>query len=375
MSRQLLRVLSGQIKVGHPLPFAVRDETGKLLLARGQMVENGWQLDQLMSRGLYADVEDVKAAHAGHGGDDRQRAAATLFDLWEQAIWRLDRLLKSVAEPGFPQRCGELAQQLQQLIERDTDIAIYIAVRQDGRRLQHYGLTHTLHCALLCHLLATRLGWPEARAATLVQAALTMNLAVVELQGRIAVQGRMTAEQKEQMHAHPERGAALLAEAGVSDAEWLQAVREHHEHTGGGGYPSGMAAPCEAAVLLRMTDVFMAKISAREGRPALPVQEAARHLFAESQGDARAATLIKELGIYPPGDFVKLQSGELAVVLRRGAKANAPLVAAITDRTGMPTVQTNRRDTTQPGLAVAGPARDKNLVLRVPAERLYGLVH
>ena len=117
----------------------------------------------------------------------------------------------------------------------------------------------------------------------------------------------------------------------------------------------------------------MAKISPRTDRPPMPIQEAERQLFAETGGSAIAAAVIKEFGIYPPGDFVQLKSGELAVVVRRGAAVNTPTAAAITDRKGMPIVGTTMRDTARPEFAVAGASPDQKLVLRVPPERLFGL--
>ena len=68
-----------------------------------------------------------------------------------------------------------------------------------------------------------------------------------------------------------------------------------------------------------------------------------------------------------------LKSGELAVVVRRGATAMLPEVAAITDRSGTPIVAAPRRDTSRPEYAIVGPAPDKRLALRVAPERFYGL--
>ena len=111
----------------------------------------------------------------------------------------------------------------------------------------------------------------------------------------------------------------------------------------------------------------------RAHRPAMLVQDAARELFAEEGGSAFAAALVKEFGLHPPGDVVQLKSGERAVVLRRGATVGTPLVAAITNRSGMPIVQTVRRDTSRSEFAIAGAVRDQRFVLRMPPERLFGL--
>ncbi|MFN7369254.1 MAG: hypothetical protein ACK5SG_03355, partial [Burkholderiales bacterium] len=61
-----------------------------------------------------------------------------------------------------------------------------------------------------------------------------------------------------------------------------------------------------------------------------------------SEGDGGhnpiATILIKEIGIYPPGSFVKLANGETAIVVRRGEAANSPVVAALSSGSGIPYV-------------------------------------
>lgn len=370
----LLKLIPGQIVLGMPLPFGVRDEHGQLLLARGHLIATEAQLAALLARGIYADAVEVDAAKSGRS-EKVETKRLTMFDLWDQAIWRLDRLLKGIdQEPGFAQRCDEFAGQMMGLVDRDPDIAIYLSVRKDERRLAHYGLTHALHCAVVCQLMGARSGWPVERIRTLVKSALTMNLAIVELQGRYAVHGRLSEEQMAEIRKHPAQAVERLQAAGVDDAEWLQTVLQHHERPGGGGYPSDLAEVSEGANVLRLADVFMAKISPRASRPAIPIQDAARQMYSESKASPAAAAIIKEYGVYPPGNFVRLASGELAIVIRRGATALTPVAAAITDKTGAPTIHTKQRDTSQPAHAIKGIEPSSPLLLRVPPERLYGLV-
>ena len=373
MAIDLLRLVTDQLKVGQPLPFGVRDDSGKLLLARGRMVENETQLQVLLARGLYVDHDDPQPGETEPGADGVVRKP-TLFDLWKQTTARLDVLLCGIDKPGFPQRCDTFASQLMALIARDPDIGIYHSVRQDPNRLSLYGLSHALHCALVGQLAATRVGWAPERVQTLVKAALTMNLSIVDVQGRFATMGRLTDGQRAQIRAHPQNAVDRLQQAGVSDSEWLAAVLEHHERPGGGGYPHDLQQTGEMADLLRMADVFMAKISPRTERPALPILDAARQMFAEAKGSPMAAAIIKEYGIYPPGNFVQLASGEMAVVIRRGATAHTPVAAAVTDNHGIPIVRTVKRDTAQPAFAIKSLIANNKTLLRVPPERVYGLV-
>src|SRR5438046_3398422 len=379
---QLVKLVPSMVRLGEPLPWDIRDDQGKLLLSRAHVINDATHLQTLLERGAYVNAEEAKAyamamakAAAAKRAESEPQRAVSLFALWERALWQLDRLLRGAQEePGFPARAEELARHVMSLTERDTDIAIYRAVRQDPKRLSIYGLAHATHCAMVCMLMARRMGWDEDKVLTLMKAALTMNIATLDLQGKLAVQGvPPTPGQSAILAEHPTKGAEMLRAAGVTDEAWLQAVAQHHERTDGSGYPAKISEPSELAQALRHVDVFMAKISPRTIRPTVPVQQAARELFQQDKGGQMAAAIIKEFGIYPPGDFVKLKSGEQAVVVRRGASATTPLAASITDRKGMPVVTSTVRDTAKPEFAVVAPISDKGLVLRVPPERLYGL--
>jgi len=107
-------------------------------------------------------------------------------------------------------------------------------------------------------------------------------------------------------------------------------------------------------------------------RPALSPQAAVRQLYQEDQGGPLSTAVIKELGIYPPGDFVRLASGELGIVVQRTANARAPIVASITDTAGHPVPHTVRHDTAQPEFAIKATASDKVMLMRLPPERLFG---
>ena len=370
----LLRLVRNQVKLGQPLPWGVRDAAGHLLLARGQMIENELQLEQLLERGASVDIEEVRAAAAAAKAEAEARRPSSLFDQWEQTLWQLDRALRSTAEAGFAGRIQALADHIVALTQRDIDIAIYLTVRQDPKRLSIYALAHSVHCAMVAWMMARRLGWEEAATMTLIKASLTMNIAILELQGRLAAQGvPPTPTQLAQIQPHPLNSAQMLRDAGVQEAAWLETVEQHHEQPDGAGYPRGLREIVEPAHALRLIDLFMAKLAPRADRAPLAVQQAAKQLFQDDAGGTFAAAIIKEFGIYPPGEFVQLKSGEQAVIVRRGETAMTPIAAAITDRKGMPMVSTVRRDTAKPEFAIAALAQDKSALLRVPPERLFGL--
>ena len=125
------------------------------------------------------------------------------------------------------------------------------------------------------------------------------------------------------------------------------------------------------AQMLRFVDIFLAKHAGRADRSPVPPQQAARDLYMASAGHPVAAMLIKEMGIFPPGSFVRLACGETAVVVRRGAHASMPLVCAIASAQGESLATPRRRDTAQPEFAITGSLADKAVKVVVEAKRLY----
>lgn len=375
---KLLRLPRSRIRLGSPLPWNVRDEETRLLLSRGHVIDSEAQLDALLARGAWVDIEEARAAAHLHEGSEPKPTAAprvqNLFGLWDQSAKELHKLMANAPQaPDLPERVAEFAAWLIELVDKDVDIALYHCVRQESAHPFFYAYNHSIHTAILCLLLARRLQWPQPRMMSLIKAAITMNMSVLDLQGKMADQEEPLKEsQRVLIRRHPQEAADWLAQAGVSDADWLTAVAQHHERPDGSGYPLGLTAVADIAVALRVADVFMAKISSRKLRPSLSFKDAERQMFQEDHGGLISNTIIKELGIYPPGDLVKLACGEIAVVMRRTDHAKCPIVAAITDGAGHPTVHTAHRDTSQPEYAIVANVADKSLVARMPPERVYG---
>jgi HD-GYP domain-containing protein (c-di-GMP phosphodiesterase class II) len=371
------------IAIDTPLPFRVLDADGRLLLNQGQEVASERQFEQLLERGAWVErprVEEVRRARSegGTGGAllSTQRRL-TLFDRWERAVWDLDDLLKQLAKarleaPGLV----DFAAAIEALTARDADIALFRCIRQDDRRFALYSLVHGLHCAVLVQLASQQLGWEAARTSSLVGAALTMNVAMTELQTTLAEQkDPPTSRQLQQIRAHPHAAAQLLRDAGLADPLWLGAVEDHHERSGGGGYPRALTEVSEGAQLLRLVDVYMAKVSPRASRAAMAPQQAARELFQQQGASPLAMAVIRTVGAHPPGALVQLASGEIGVVSRRPQTGTAPVVATLTNRKGEPVVDTHQRDTADPAFAVSTAlAKPPAGLPRVLPERVYGMV-
>ena len=366
-----LEAVKHHLRVGAPLPFNVRRSDRTLLLARGQVVGSFAQMDSLFERGMLVDIAELETQR------DRILKAprSQLPTLWDRAVDRAGQALLALPTDGIEVVLEDVAQPLVALIERDSDLAIFQVLRQHGTHCAQYGVNHAVHCAIAVFLAAHRLGMEAPAVARAFKAALTMNVSMFELQGQMATQVTpLTPQQREAIHAHPQRSVQMLQVAGISDPEWLQAVAQHHETSDGTGYPDGLRDISPLAMLLHRCDVYTAKLSPRQGREALTADVAARRFFAAHPGDPMAAALIKEFGLYPPGCFVKLASGETGIVVRRGPSAHTPQVAAMTDARGASLSEPVTRDTSQPGYTIVAALGAGASRLPVEPEKLLAAV-
>lgn len=372
--------VSDLIKVGETLLFRVLDAQERLLLNDGQVIASERQMEALKERGAWVErrlVLERREQLSLVPGAGREGAArvVTLFDRWERQIWELDALLRRTHKGlGAAADWSAEVEALIALVDRDVDVALFMAVRQDDRRFALYPQSHALHAAVLALLAARQAGWDAVRQRSLVGAALAMDVAMLELQAAMAEQDTPpTQKQLDVIRAHPEAGVRLMQAAGLGDPAWLRAMAEHHERADGSGYPRGLAQACDEARLLRMADVYMAKITPRAKRPPLPPLVASRQLFQQEANSPLAMAMIKAIGVHPPGALVTLKSGEVAVVKRRGA-GPAPRVCTLSDAKGQPSVKSREVDTGEATSAIAGPLADATGYTRVPGERVYGLV-
>jgi len=337
------KLARGQVECGAPLPWNVHDEAGKLLLPRGHVITDPKQLAMILQRGMY-EPDPPKPGSAATSADKNYDP----FRLWNEIIEKLDPLLHHYDQHAdIPSQFSGVARMVQVLTERSTDAALAAMILLTHQ--SRYALVHCLHTALLSDLVAHRLEWNEERRMSLVCAALTMNISTVDSQQKLSEQAEpLTPEQRNDIKLHPKTSVEILTRVGVQDATWLQAVRDHHETPLGNGYPHGIKEVGEEATLLRTADVFSAKVSPRLNRRQMNGAQASRVLFTDpgmTTANPFIAVLIKEVGIYPPGSFVKLANGEMAIVYKRSSNAHTPVVLSLTNSKGTPEMKPIRRDT------------------------------
>ncbi|MBL8362980.1 MAG: hypothetical protein JNN18_21010 [Rubrivivax sp.] len=364
-----LVTVRNRLHVGQPLPFGVRDVDATLLLARGHVVETHEQLDALLARGALVDIEELQTAA------ERARHAPPelLPKLWREGLSRVGDALLHAPHYSFKAALEDATDPVMTLVERDPDLAIFQVLRSDGNPHVAYGVQRSMNTAITAFLVAQRLGWTADETGKAFKAALTANVAMLELQGELSRQRTpLTVSQQQALQSHPHRSAALLEAAGVADPDWLRAVAHHHEVEDGSGYPRGIAGTDvgDLASLVRRADIYTSKLSSRSHRDAMNADIAGRQMFMQDPGHPMTAALVKEFGVYPPGCQVRLASGAVGIVVQRGGSVTTPIVACLTSPGGITLTQPLRVDTSLPQYAVAAVVGERTIDAEATADKL-----
>jgi len=391
------------LRVGRPLPFSVRDQAGTVLLARGTMIESEKQLQLLRSRPLFIDPVESEAVQRAFNGQLDQlvrddvalgriaqarpdftrvqaagaaRAAAAERVDWPGLQMRLRLLLADPRGADWVARLRALRDDIIAAVDRHPDRALLRLLHDASHEYQEYSANHSLLVCVLVALSAPAIpGWDRAWDDALTLAALTMNVSIASLQDELARQlEKPSATQRAQLDGHCARSVEILRAAGVDDENWLQAVRDHHDAPP--GPVSGRSTGELLARLVRRADRYAARLSPRKSRPASASTAAAQAAFFDEGGhhDEAGQALVKTLGLYPPGSWVQLQCGEIAMVLKRAAIAKAPVVASLVTKAGMPFAVPSLRNTNLPSFEVTGAVAPSKVKVRANLDVLEKMV-
>ena len=401
------------IRIGEPLPFSVWDENGLMVAGSGYTLKDAREYEVMLGKRdklLVDAIEYERFQNAYkkrlnelvHGNRAlgaiastrltdmgafvaREQAASKVSDQLgdipsSEANW-LDlqdqaHALLQVSNPqNFRERLEKLQAHLGHFARVNPDGVLLSLFFLSSRDLDRYSGTHAMLVSVMCGIAARDvLKWPAVQETVLCHAALTMNIGMSVQQDRMAQQKEpLNPKQRELVREHPSHSAALLRQLGVTNRDLLEAVLDHHAKA-----PGPLAARTlgqRMARLIQRADIFAAAISPRASRAAASTGNAMKAAYFDenSQVDEAGAALVKAVGIYPPGSFVRLTSGEVAVVVRRGSNTSAPRVAVVLNRYGLPNAELSLRDTSRAEWRVTAGVPAKEVKVNVSLARLLPL--
>jgi len=384
------------LPVGRPLPVNLWNPQGVLLLRRGQPIVSQAHRDKLHAHQASTTETEAQAWQRAYermvhrllqeGMDLEQIARMPMPSAISERDYHngeqlnggwldLQEVLRGILYQGglalnpVP-RLVALENKMRALLQTDADDSLFCLFQALADTALGYCATHALLCASLCELAGHKLGFDAHQRQALLSAALTMNIGMAREQDVLTRQSSApTPAQRELIRDHPEIGVRILRGYGIDDEDELDLVRWHHQPQA----PQALPRNLPLRQLLHLADVFVAKMAARRTREALSALESAKSVYLRDEPGVAApvgAALAAVVGFYPPGTYVRLVGGEIAVVVQRGARANTPWVLVVVDRQGMPVVGTRCLDTNEPQHAIVRPMRYRHGKVVVNVERV-----
>lgn len=333
LAGNLVKLKVSDIRVGEPLAWPVYDSNGTFLVKKGFIIKSLAQVERLIDRGAFGDQSDLSSSLSAESNESEVKKPKDIspFKILEDVTSQLAIVLASSTEEetDFSKEMMKMVENIQRACDRDPHAALASLFVLEG---SSYPIKHSVDVAVLSEVLAKSSSFKRAERKSIVAAALTMNISMIELQEKLYRQeAPLTDKQKEAIQHHPKQSVIILKKAGVDDQLWLKCVLTHHEAITGTGYPNKLkgAQYPQATQLIALADQYCARLSPRAYRDPLLHKGILRDILLDKGQTVEpeiAALFIKELGFFPPGLIVQLANTEIGVVTKRGDRPDAPIV-------------------------------------------------
>ena len=250
---------------------------------------------------------------------------AAIRQLYSNAVKAAEVLWDSAATEGKPDVPAAL-QTVEGLADAVTQNRTALVALTAMRNYDNYTFTHMVNVSILTMGQARALGIEGRLLREFGLSALMHDIGKVRTPKEILNKpGKLTDAEFVIMRRHPVDGAEILRRTPEMPILAPVVAFEHHLRIDGTGYPFGAkrSGLNLGTMICSISDVYDAMRSQRAYQQAFPTD---RILAVLRQSDASqfdphlVRRFVQLLGIYPPGNLVKLSSGEVAVV----TKVHAP---------------------------------------------------
>lgn len=179
---------------------------------------------------------------------------------------------------------------------------------------------HNLNVSVLAMMLASEMKLDEETVKKVGMAALFHDLGKIKVPDKILLKIEvLTKPEMELYKLHTNYGVEAGAKAGLPKFV-LEAIAHHHEYLDGTGYPKQLRGDAISQItrIVTIANVYDNLCNHVDPRQSLTPHEALSSMYAHrrAQFDAIAmATLVKSLGVYPPGTLVRLSNEAIGLVM------------------------------------------------------------
>lgn len=205
-----------------------------------------------------------------------------------------------------------------QLMQQDEPVGVQLVRASNQSDLF---LLHSLNVALISMLMAREAGWTILQIEDAGLAGLLHDVGELKIPQQIArKRTELTKAELSYLHMHPQYGFDQLTGIHAYSPQIRNVVLQHHENLDGSGYPKGIKADKigQLTRLVAVADYFDEQLHPRNNQGLASPNQILSRLYkrADKQLDATfIQLLIKLMGIYPPGSFIRLDDDTVGLVI------------------------------------------------------------
>lgn len=324
MSRQ---IASSSLRHGMKLGRSLYDEKGRVLLAKGVKVKDGYipkiqsdfavvYVDDELSEGI--EIKEVIPL------EWRLETQSILAEQWN--VWRH----RENSEQLYVNRklVKSLRNQIKDLIYVLQGTAI---LQEDLTTIATYdsqAYVHAINVAIYSLFIGLSLGYSQSMLVDLGLGAILHDIGEIFVPESILDKpGILLPEEYEEMKKHAEIGHKILARQHELSYFVAHCAFQHHERLDGSGYPRGLKGDSihSFAKIIAVADVFDALVMDRPQRRGMLPADAMEYLYSRVDVEydmTIVAMMSRRVSIYPIGMEVKLSDGSVAII--KDANPNFP---------------------------------------------------
>ena len=250
---------------------------------------------------------------------DSSIAAKQLYD----DIFREVKLVFTRASVNFDisppfDNIKKIAQQLSDFLQRNEIDIMEIFMNQQE---EDYLCSHSVNVTVLSAMLGVWLRYNKSEIVRLIMAAMLHDIGMVKFSDIAALPRRLNAGEKEAIGRHPGHSRDFLLKISGMDKQVPETVLLHHKRRA-----DNTTGVNEHVQVLGICDTFEAITHSRPYKSAQEPHKAVCTIIEELKDDFDSRVikaLVDNIGIYPVGSWVKLNTGEIAFVI--DVKSGFPL--------------------------------------------------
>jgi len=315
---------------GEILGKTIYTADGRVLLRAGTVLTKGY-ISALLRKGytqVYLQDELAPDVQVDDALTDQTRVTATSI-----AKETLDNLVQ-----GHPAEFSKVQEIVEQILNEVSSAPELMVGLSGIRSFDEDTFTHSVNVCVLSLMLGNALLYRREELLKLGMGALLHDVGKLKVPREILDKpDRLTREEFQQIKSHALAGYEMIK--GNVEASLLSAhvALQHHEKVDGSGYPRGLrgAEIHEFGRITAIADMFDALTSDRAYRCRVTPHEAARILKLKSGkhlDERLTKKFLERVAVYPNGTIVRLNNGEVGVVMRQQAgRPERPVVRVMTD--------------------------------------------